>query len=100
MPAGRVATLEDEVLFLPDPEVRDVEPPEFDQIEGLSVRMTQATNHYQWEECHPSVCGAMDHFAKDCPHHETFRAWHKGHLNSKGAGPQKKAPAPTNLLQE
>ena len=33
-----------------------------------------------------------DHFARDCPHWETFPAWHREHLNSKGAGPQKKAP--------
>ena len=50
-PIGRVATLEDEELFLPDPEVQDVEPPELDQIEGFSIRMTQDMNHYQWEEC-------------------------------------------------
>ena len=48
---GRVATLEDEGLFPPDPEVRDIEPPEFDQIEGLSVRMTHTMNHYQ-----PMLC--------------------------------------------
>ena len=46
-PVGWVATLEDEELFLPEPEVRDIEPPEFDQIEGLSVAMTQAMSHYQ-----------------------------------------------------
>ena len=50
-PMGRVASLEDEELFLPDPEVRDLEPPEFDQIEGLSVRITQAMSHHQQEEC-------------------------------------------------
>ena len=46
-PTGRVATLEDEELFLSDPEAWDVEPAKVDQIEGLSVRMTQAMNHYQ-----------------------------------------------------
>ena len=51
LPTGRVATLEDEELFPPDPEARDVEASEFDQIEGLNVRMTQAMSHYQWEEC-------------------------------------------------
>ena len=56
MPAGRLATLEDEELFLPNPEVGDVKPPEIDQIGGLSVRMTQAMNHYQWEEPHCFVC--------------------------------------------
>ena len=98
--AGQVATLKDEELFLPDPKVRDAEPSEFDQTEGLSVRMTQAMNHFQWEESQCFVCGAMDHFARDCPHCETFRAWHKEHLNSKGAGPQEKAPTPTNPPQE
>ena len=29
-PAGRVATLEDEELFPPDPETQDMEPPEID----------------------------------------------------------------------
>ena len=46
-PMGRVATLEDEELFPPDPKVQDAEPHELDQIEGLSIRMTQAMNHYQ-----------------------------------------------------
>ena len=50
-PVGRVATLEGEELFLPDPEVQNIEPPELDQIEGLSIRMSQAMNHYQWEKC-------------------------------------------------
>ena len=52
---GRVATLEDEELFPPDPEIQgveapDAELPEFDQIEGLNMRITQAMNHYQQEE--------------------------------------------------
>ena len=51
MPVEWVATLEDEELFRPDPKVQDIEPSEFDQIEGLSVRITQAMNHYQQEEC-------------------------------------------------
>ena len=74
MPSWRVATLEDEELFLPDPEVQDVGPPELEQIEGLSIRMTQAMNHYQWEGCQCFVCGMTDHFARDYPHHETFHA--------------------------
>ena len=31
---------------------------------------------------------------------DAYRAWHKEHLNSKGASPQKKAPTPINLSQE
>ena len=51
-PVGRVATLEDEELFLLDPEIwgveaPDTELPEFDQIEGLNMQMTQVMNHYQ-----------------------------------------------------
>ena len=72
MPTGRVATLEDEELFPPDPEVQDVEPPEIDQIEGLSAWMTQAMKHYQQEECCCFVFGATVHFAWDCPHRQTF----------------------------
>ena len=86
IPAGRVATLEDEELFPPDPELQDVESPELDQIEGLSIRMTQTMNHYKWEEHQCFVCSTTDHFARDCPHHKTFCAWHKKHLKSKGVG--------------
>ena len=50
-PTGWIATLEEEELLLPDPESPDSEALELDQIEGLSLRMTQAMNHYQWEEC-------------------------------------------------
>ena len=91
---GQIVMLEEEELLLPDPESPDSEASELDQIEGLSLRMTQAMNHYQWEECHCFVCGATDHFARDCPHQEAFHAWHREHLNSKGVGPQKKIPAP------
>ena len=72
----------------------ETEPPEFDQIEGLSMQMTQAMNHYQWEEHRCFVCGMTDHFTRDCPHCETFCAWHKEHLNSKGADPENKVPTP------
>ena len=66
--------LEEEELILPDPKSPNSEVPELDQIEGLSLRMTQAMNHYQQEECHCFVCDMTDHFVRDCPHHETFQA--------------------------
>ena len=46
-PAGCVATLVEEEMLLPDPEPLDPGVPEPDIIEGLSLRMTQAMNHYQ-----------------------------------------------------
>ena len=99
-PAGQVAMLAEEELLLPDPEPLDPGVPEPDIIEDLSLRMTQAMNHYQHEERHCFVCGATDHFAQDCPHWEAFCVWHKEHLNSKGAGPQHKEPTPKSPLQK
>ena len=84
--------LEEEELLPPDPESPDSEASELDQIEGSSLRMTQAMNHYQWEEHRCFVCGVTDHFARDCLHWEAFCAWHREHLNSKGVGPKKKVP--------
>ena len=71
-PAGWVEILAEEELLLHDPEPPDSEAPKPDVIEGLSFRMTQVMNHYQREEHHCFVCGATDHFARDCPHRETF----------------------------
>ena len=46
-PMGQVETLAEEDLLPPDPETLDPGAPELDIIEGLSLRMTQAMNHYQ-----------------------------------------------------
>ena len=86
---GWVAMVAKEDLLPPDPEPLESEAPESDIIEGLSLRMTQAMNHYQREEHQCFVCGAMDY-----PHWETFCVWHKEHLNSKGVGLQAREPAP------
>ena len=34
------------------------------------------------------------HFARECPLCETFRTWHKDHLNFQGVGPEKQDACP------
>ena len=48
-PVGCAATVETD-LFPLDPDLVESAPPEPDHIEGLSLRMTQAMNHYQKQE--------------------------------------------------
>ena len=76
--------------LLPDPKPLGQEVPERDVIEGLSLMMTQAMNHYQREEHHCFMCGVTDHFAQDCPHWESFHMWQKEQLKSQGIGSQSK----------
>ena len=52
--------------------------------------MTQAMSHFQHEEHQCIICVVTGHFARDCPHLDTFCMWHKEHLNSQGAGPDDK----------
>ena len=89
-PAGRVAVLQDEDLFPPNPEVLAGEPPKLGQLEELSLHMMQAMSHFQHEECRCFVCGVTSHFARDCLHWDTFCKCHKEHLNSQGMGPDNK----------
>ena len=91
-----MATLEDNVLFPPDPEPQDVHDSESEQLKDLSMWMAQVMDHYQQEECQGFVCGVTDHFAQDCPHHDAFQKWHKEQLNSKGVGQEDKVPALKN----
>ena len=92
-PVGCTATVEPDLLPL-DPDPVENAPPEPDYIEGLSLRMTQAMNHYQRQERKCFVCRDSGHFTRECPHCETFHAWHKDHLNFQGVGQKKRMPAP------
>ena len=91
--AGCMATVEPDLLP-PDLDPVDNAPHEPDYIEGLSLRMTQAMNHYQRQEHKCFACRDSGHFTRECPHHENFRAWHKDHLNSQGVGQKNRTPAP------
>ena len=88
-----MATVEPDLL-LPDPDPVENAPPKPDLIEGLSLQMMQAMNHYQRQEHKCFGCGDSRHFARECPHHEAFCAWHKDHLNFQGAGQKNRVPAP------
>ena len=46
VPTGRVAILEDKDLFPTNPEAVMGEPPELDQLEGLSLHMMQVMGHF------------------------------------------------------
>ena len=92
-PVGCMATVETD-LFPPDPDPAENAPPKPDHIEGLSLRMTQAMNHYQRQEHKCFMWWDSIHFTRECPHHEAFCAWHKDHLNSQGVGQENRMPAP------
>ena len=63
VPVGPAATVEPDLLP-PDPDPVDNTPPEPDFIEGLSLWMTQAMNHYQRQERKCFMCWDSGRFAR------------------------------------
>ena len=95
-PANSVATVGEGGNFLPpDLEEQEPEPPGDDPLDGLSTRMTQAMNHFQWEERRCFICRQTGHFARECLHKDAYRTWQK-QLNFQGAGQCQGGPALKN----
>ena len=90
---GCAVTVEPDLLP-PNPDPVENTLPKLDHIEGLSLRMTQAMNHFQKQECKCFICGDPGNFARECPHCEAFHLWHKDYLNSQGAGQKKQDACP------
>ena len=87
VPAGRVAALEEEEgPASTDPVSGEDSESEVEAVDGLNVHLAQAMSRYQREEWKCFVCGWPGHFARDCPHCDAFKQWHREQLNSKGAG--------------
>ena len=55
-------------------------------MDGLNVHLAQVMSHYQREEQKCFMCGSPGNFARDCPHHDAFKRWHREQLNAKGVG--------------
>ena len=80
-----MAALEEEGLVSTDPVSGEDSESEV-AVDGLNVRLAQAMSHYQKEEWKCFMCGSPGHFARDCPHCDAFKRWHREQLNAKGVG--------------
>ena len=68
-------------------------------MDGLNMHLAQVMSRYQREEQKYFVCGSPGHFTRDCPHHNTFKRWHREQLNTKGVG-ENSQPAPRTMNQQ
>ena len=85
-PVGQVAALEEEGLALTDLVTGEDSESEVEAVCGLNVHLAQAMSCYQREEQQCFICGLPGHFTRGCPHHKSFRRWHRDQANSKGVG--------------
>ena len=83
---GRVAALKEEGLASTDPVSGEDSQSEVKAVDDLNMHLAQAMSRYLREEQKCFVCGLPGHFARDCPHRDAFKRWHREQLNSKGAG--------------
>ena len=86
VPAGRVVALEEEGVVSADPVSREDSESEVEAVDGLNVCLAQVMSHYQREERKCFMCGLPGHFARDCPHRNSFKRWHREQLNARGVG--------------
>ena len=98
VPAGRVAALEEEGVAMTDPVSGEDYKSEVEAVDGLNMCLAQAMSRYQREEWKCFVCGSPGHFARDCPHHDAFKRWHREQLNAKGVG-ENSQPTPRMMNQ-
>ena len=77
VPVGRVAALEEEGVVSADPTSWEDSKSEVEAVDGLNMCLAQAMSCYQKEEQKCFVCGSPGHFARDCPHCDAFKRWHK-----------------------
>ena len=83
---GRVAALEEEGAAPANPTSGEDIESEVEAVDGINMHLAQAMSHYQREEQKCFMCGSPGHFARDCPHHDAFKRWHREQLNAKGVG--------------
>ena len=94
---GRMAALEEGVASA-DPASREDSKLEVEAVDGLNVHLAQVMSCYQREEWKCFMCGSPGHFARDCPHCNAFKRWHRDQLNAKGVG-ENSLPAPRTMNQ-
>ena len=95
---GRVAALEEEGVAMADPASGEDSNSEVEAVDGLNMHLAQAMSRYQREEQKCFMCGSPGHFARDCPHHNAFKRWHREQLNAKEEG-KNSQPTPRTMNQ-